>query len=1009
MVFSTVLLFLFDTNQISHTPAYMNTPDIEKLYFKETSFAGLMTHRIYNVLLYASKYDAFVLEEDGRIDELIFNEYTSLNLRYPPRFKHVSTAEDANAQLRDRKYDLIISMPSGDSINPFQWAKTVKNQYPDIPIVVLTPFSRSVSERIAREDLSAIDYVFSWLGNSDILLAIIKLIEDRMNVEEDVDSVGVQVVLYVEDSIRWYSSIVPHLYKYVFKQSRSFMTEALNEHEQMLRMRGRPKILLARTYEEGVAIYEKYKNNMLGVITDISYTQNGVINKQAGIDLCRHIRESDQYIPLICVSTEDTLQALTRDVKAAFLNKMSKTLLLDLREKIAKNFGFGDFVFINPNTGEEEFRVENLKGLQDIIFKVSDESLFYHVSRNNISRWLYSRAMFPLAEFLKSVTVDTWEDNDLSRVREIIFDAIVQYRKVKNKGVVAVFQRDRFDQYSNFARIGEGSLGGKGRGLAFIDAMIKRHESLECFEHTQIMIPKTVVLCTDNFTEFMEQNQLYSVAMSDASDDEILAHFLKARIPQHVVGDLLTFLGAIKGPVAIRSSSLLEDSHYQPFAGIYSTYMVPFTPESRTHMAEMICEAIKAVYASVYYRDSKAYMTATKNVIDEEKMAIVLQEICGSAHNERFYPSFSGVGRSLNYYPIGNEKAEEGIAVIAMGLGKYIMDGGVTLRFSPEYPGNVLQTSTVEMALRETQTYFNALDLTQTRFVPKVDDGFNLLKIPVSDAEKDGTLKYLVSTYNPQDDMLQDGLYAGGRKVLTFANILKHTIFPLADILKNILRIAQQEMGRPVEIEFAVNLDYSSKKQHGFYLLQIRPIVDSKEMINENIGNIPEDNAVIVSHSALGHGVTSDLYDVLYVRPEAFKAAKSSEIVQEIERLNRQLTAENRHYILVGPGRWGSADPWLGIPVKWPHISNARLIVEAGLPNFRVDPSQGTHFFQNLTSFGVAYFTINPYRNDGYYDVDFLNSQPAEFESEWVRHVRFSSPLVMKVDGRKNKGVVLKP
>jgi Phosphoenolpyruvate synthase/pyruvate phosphate dikinase len=987
----------------------MNSPNIKKLYFKDTSFANLMKHRIYNVLLYASKYDAFVLEEDGRIDEQIFNEYTSLNLRYPPRFTLVSNEEEANALLAERKFELIISMPSGDSINPFEWAKSVKRQFPDIPIVVLTPFSRSVSQRLANEDLSAIDYVFSWLGNSDILLAIIKLIEDRMNVEEDVKSVGVQVILFVEDSIRWYSSIVPHLYKFVFKQSRSFMTEALNEHEQMLRMRGRPKILLARSYDEGLAIYEKYKHNMLGVITDVSYPQNGVKNKVAGINLCKEIRLQDNFIPLIVESAEEANHEAADNVKAAFLNKMSKAFLLELREKITDNFGFGDFVFINPLTGEEEARIQNLRGLQETIFSISDESLYYHVSRNNISRWLYSRAMFPLAEFLKNISVDNDVTTDLGTIRQIIFDAIVNYRRVKNRGVVAVFQRDRFDQYSNFARIGEGSLGGKGRGLAFIDAMIKRNESFEKFENAQITIPKTVVLCTDIFTEFMELNELYPIALSDLNDEEILKQFLKARLPKQLIADLHAFLGAINSPIAVRSSSLLEDSHYQPFAGIYSTYMVPYNPTSKTHMLVMITEAIKAVYASVFYRDSKAYMTATKNIIDEEKMGIVLQEICGNAYGNRFYPSFSGVARSLNYYPIGAEKPEDGIANIAIGLGKYIMDGGMSLRFSPAYPNNILQTSTLELALRETQTHFNALDLKQTCFVPQVDDGFNLLKISVPDAEKDGTLRYIASTYSPLDNVIQNGLYEGGRKIVTFANILQHNVFPLANILKEVLHIAQAEMGRPIEIEFAVNLDYSPAKQHVFYLLQIRPIVDSKEMINEDIGSIHEENAIITCNSALGHGITNDLYDLVYVKPEAFNAAKNPLIMREVEQVNRQLISENRHYILVGPGRWGSADPWLGIPVKWSHISNARLIVESGLANYRIDPSQGTHFFQNLTSFGVAYFTINPYLKEGTYDTEFLNAQPAVYESEYIRHIRFEKPMVMKVDGRKNKGIVLKP
>ncbi len=984
-------------------------PGLGKLYFKDTSFVNLMKHRIYNVLLYASKYDVFVLEEDGRIDEQLFNEYTALNLRYPPRFTLVSSEEEANNLLNERSFELIISMPSGDSINPFNWAKGVKHKFPLVPIVVLTPFSRSVSKRIANEDLSSIDYVFSWLGNSDLLLAIIKLVEDSMNVKEDVESVGVQTILFVEDSIHFYSSILPHLYKYIFRQSQSFMTEALNEHEQMLRMRGRSKILLARNYEEATSLYEKYKDNILGVVTDVSYFQGGEKNKLAGINLCKQIRKTDRKIPLIIQSTDAENETLANEVGASFLHKTSRTFLLELRGIITNNFGFGNFILINPVTGTVEASISNLKDLQNSILQLSDETLYYNVSRNNISRWLYSRAMFPLAEFVKKTNPSKNDPEELKKLRHAIYEAILHYRKLKNRGVVAIFRRERFDQFSNFARIGNGSLGGKGRGLAFIDAMIKRNEQFENFENTTITIPKTVVICTDVFSEFMESNKLYSIALLDIDDEEILKHFLKARLPKHLIADLFAFLGAISSPLAIRSSSLLEDSHYQPFAGIYSTYMVPYNAESKTQMLEMVTEAVKAVYASVYYRDSKAYMTATKNVIDEEKMAVVLQEICGNKYENRFYPSFSGVARSLNYYPIGAEKPEDGIANIAMGLGKYIVDGGTTLRFSPAYPHNVLQTSTLDFALRETQTFFNALDLSNMQFIPQVDDGFNLSKISVRDAEKDGTLKFIASTFNVEDQTIYDGIYPGGRKIITFANILEHDVFPLANILSEVLSVSQLEMSRHIEIEFAVNLDYSSEKQHLFYLLQIRPIIDNKEFINEDIGTIPTEDAIITSTSTLGHGITNDIYDIVYVNHEMFSASNNRLIMYDIEKINKMLCSENRNYILVGPGRWGSSDEWLGIPVKWPQISNARLIVETSFSNYRIDPSQGTHFFQNLTSFGVSYFTINPHINDGSFDVDFLKEQPAAFETKYVRHVRFEKPLVIKIDGRKNIGVVLKP
>lgn len=982
--------------------------DLKQLYFKDTSFANLMQKRIYNILLLASKYDAFALEEDGRIDEQIFNEYTSLNLRYPPRFTLVSSEDDAMEQLKERNFDLIISMPSGDSINPFEWAKIIKKRYSEIPIVVLTPFSREVSRRLSREDLSAIDYVFSWLGESNLLLAITKLLEDKMNVDEDVESVGVQVILFVEDSIRFYSSILPKLYRFVFKQSRSFMTEALNDHEQMLRMRGRPKILLARTYEEAVDLYQKYKNNMLGVITDISFKKNGKKTPRVGFELCEMIRREKKDMPFIVESSEESNRKIAEQLNLYFINKNSKTMHRELRTAISDYFGFGDLVFSNPNTGEEECRVRNLKDLQDSIFKISDDLLYEQLSHNKISQWLYSRAMFPLAEFLRDISIGQNNAENIQRARQIIFGAIVAYRKTKNRGVVAIFQKDRFDQYSNFARIGNGSLGGKGRGLAFIDSMIKRNTQLDEFDGVQITVPKTLVLCTDVFLEFMESNQLYPIALSDASDEEILKEFLAARLPQSVREDLNAFLNVIKAPLAVRSSSLLEDSHYQPFAGIYSTYMVPYDENDFERMYPNVCQAVKAVYASVYYKASKAYMRATQNVIDEEKMAVVLQEICGQSYGSRYYPSFSGVVRSLNYYPIGEEKAEDGIANVAMGLGKYIVDGGMTLRFSPKHPHHVLQTSTLDFALRETQTYFYALDQSKKDFVPEVDDSFNLLKVSVRDAEQDGSLRLLASTYDVYDQVLYDGIYDGGRKVITFANILQHNAFPLAEILQEVLRISQMEMGRPVEIEFAVNLDYNQNTSY-FYLLQIRPIVDTKEVISEEVGTIPKENLVISSENALGHGIDNSVYDIIYVKPETFNPSYNQMIAYEVEKLNEKMQKENRHYVLVGPGRWGSNDTWLGIPVKWPHISNARVIVESGLSNYRIEPSQGTHFFQNLTSFGVSYLTINPYNNDGFYDLDYLNSLPVHEETTYLRHVRFKKPIVIKVDGRKSLGVILKP
>ncbi len=984
------------------------TPNIRQLYFKDTSFANLMQRRIYNILLIASQYDTFMLEDDGRVDEQIFNEYVSLNLRYPPRFTLATNQEEALAQLKERRFELIISMPTGDS-DTFTHAKEIKAKHPNIPIVVLTPFSRAVSQRIANEDLSAIDYVFSWLGNTNLLVAIIKLLEDKMNVENDVREVGVQVLLFVEDSIRFYSSILPHLYQIVFKQSREFMTEALNDHQRMLRMRGRPKIMLARSYEEALSIYGQYKDNMLGIISDVSFNQNGAKNKQAGIELCRTIRKLDKFVPLLLQSSESENKQLADEMQVGFIDKNSKTIEQELRDHMMREFGFGDFIFRNPDTYEELARIANLRELQDSIFDIPDNSLRYHVTNNHISRWLYSRALFPVAEFLKSMTIE--DTDDLNEVRHIIFEAIVQYRKIKNRGIVAVFQRDRFDKYSNFARIGEGSMGGKARGLAFLDSLIKRNTELENIENLEVVIPKTVVLCTDIFDEFMESNKLYPIALSDLPDEDILQHFLKAQMPRRLLADFIAFFEAIDSPIAVRSSSLLEDSHYQPFAGIYNTYMIPYIKGAKAHTLRMLNDAIKGVYASVFFKDSKAYMQATSNVIDNEKMAIVLQEVCGNDYSGKYYPSFSGVARSVNFYPIEPERPEDGIANIALGLGKYIVDGGTTLRFSPAHPNNILQLSTLDLALRETQTKFCALDLTNQNFNLQTDDACNLLKLSVGDAEKDGTLKLIASTFDPQDQIIRDGIYEGGRKIISFANILQHDAVPIAAALQKILEIGHREMGRHVEIEFAVNLPTQSNPQSTFYLLQIRPIVDSREVITENLAAIPQEQTLISTPSALGHGITCDVFDVVYVKPETFSASQNQLIAYDIEKLNRQLVDEGKSYILIGPGRWGSSDVWLGIPVKWPHISGARLIVEAGLTNYRIDPSQGTHFFQNLTSLHVGYFTVNSYLKEGggFYDSDFLNAQPAVAETKYIRHVRFSKPLVIKINGKKSLGVVMKP
>ena len=973
-------------------------PNLREIVLRDTPFARLMTKRIYNVLLIATRYDAFTLEDDGRVDELIFNEYTSLSLRYPPRFTRVTDEEAALAELENHNYELVIVMPNMAGRDIFAAAASIKERYPDLPIVVLTPFSREVRERIAQADLTAIDYVFAWLGNPELLLAIIKLIEDKWNADDDLAEVGVQSILLVEDSVRFYSSALPHLYRIVLEQSREFSKEALNEHLKTLRMRGRPKIMLARSFEEAMQVLDNYGDNLLGIVSDMSFMRNGEKDALAGYALAKMVKERDAHLPFILESSEAGNADYAKRLGVPFIHKNSKTYPQDLRQIIMDQFGFGDFIIRDPQTGKEILRITNLKDLQQNLYNIPDEALRNHLSHNHFSRFFYSRAMFPPAELLKRVDVSEYAEMD--EARRFIFDIIVEYRRIKNSGVVAEYRKDRFDAYSNFARIGNGSLGGKGRGLAFMGTLVAGHPRLDD-DRICVNIPRTVVICTDIFDEFMDRNGLYPIALSDSSDAEILAAFERGVLPEALLDDLLALFDVVAHPIAVRSSGVLEDAHYQPFAGVYATYMVPRVSDKQAMLA-MLRSAIKAVYASVFFKDSKAYMTATQNLIDQEKMAIVLQEVVGSEHGQYFYPTLSGVARSINFYPVGEEKPEDGVAKVALGLGAYIVDGGKSLRFCPAYPHNILQLSELRTVLREGQKEFFALDLSMLGQAPETDTEYNIRHLPVAAADDSETLRYAFSTLSLEDQRLTPGGTGAGRRVVTFSNILEYDAFPLARVISDLLRIGSRGMGRPVELEYA--MDIREGKAY-FYLLQIRPIVD----VSEETELTPDDlsrPALISSTSVLGNGMVEDVHYILYVRSDRFDALRSRDIAAEIGNINEQLTARGESYVLVGPGRWGSSDPALGIPVKWSHISGAKAVVECGLEDFRVDASEGTHFFQNLTSFGVGYFTIRPYQGDGTFDEARLNALPAEYESHSLRLVKFPTPLFIKMDGRHSRGIV---
>ncbi len=970
-----------------------------------------MQRRIRRVLMICSSYDAYTLEEDGRIEVQIYKEYVDLNLSNPPAFTWVTSSAEALSLLsgeNESDYDLIISMFNIGDMDVFEFSKIIKIERPEIPFVLLTHFSKELYKKIENADKSAIDYIFSWHGNADLILAIIKLFEDRMNADSDITGSGVQSILLVEDSIRYYSTYLPAIYKLVLQQSAEFLKEALNEQQQKLRKRARPKILLATNYNEAVEIYEKYKENLLGVISDVAF----IINKNdpassekldAGIDLCKLIKHDDPHMPFLLQSSQESMREVAKELGVGFLEKYSKTLLIELSEYISDEFAFGDFVFRDLSSGEIIGKAKDLKDLQQLVMEIPEEVLLFHGSRNRLSKWMFSRGLFSLAAKVKAAHQSHFTNTD--QLREFIVQQIKEYRIVLGHGVVARFDRNSYNSYIWFARLGEGSLGGKARGIAFVNSMLQKYNLLNKYEGVKIMIPRTVVIATDYFDEFIKINGLQYVINSEISDDEILSEFVSSRLPENLVSDLRVFINNASGPLAVRSSSKLEDSHFQPFAGIYSTYMIPHT-KNKDQMLRLLGKAIKSVYASIYFASSRAYLIATSNLLSEEKMGVVLQDVVGTEDNGYFFPTISGVARSVNYYPIGSEKAEEGIVNIAFGLGKLVVEGGKTLRFSPSHPKHILQLSTPQLTLRDTQNEMYALDLKPEEFKTSVDDAVNLKKFDVNSVKHFRNMNFVASTWDMQSQSIIDSNLEEGRKLITFSHILKYDTLPLSQILCDLLRICHKEMNSAVEIEFAVNMDVPKGEDAVFSLLQIRPITGNNDNKSLDWNSIDTEKSIIYAQKALGIGAIENIEDIVYVRESNFDSSHTLEIADEINRLNQKFKEEDKHYILVGPGRWGSSDPWLGIPIKWPQISEAKVIVECGMENYRIEPSQGTHFFQNLTSFGVGYLTVNPYMGDGKMDFSTLDSFTPEYESKYIRHVKFDKPLFIFVDGRKNKAII---
>lgn len=976
---------------------------------KGRDYSQLMSRRIRRILLVCNSYDSYTLEEDGRLEVQITQEYSELNLSNPPSITRVeSTIEALKLIEAGEEFDLVITMYNVGEMDVYTFSHEMKRICPKTPVVLLTNFSKEIYRQIEQADTSDLDYVFCWNNSTDLIIAIIKLIEDSMNADHDILEFGVQTILLVEDSIRYYSTYLPAIYKLVLQQNGASVRDALNEQQQIARKRARPKILMATNYTDAVNMYERYKNNLLGVISDVGF----VINKgddpsteklDAGIDLCNLIRKDNPTMPFLMQSSQESMQEIAEQLGVGFVVKHSKTLIHEIGEYIGREFAFGDFVLTNPETGDEIARAEDLLALEKLLRAIPDTTLYNVVTTTYLSKWLLSRGIFSLGNSFRELTLKEF-NNDIAAVRQFLTDSIRDYRIKQGLGVVAKFSPDTYNDAIWFSRLGNGSIGGKARGLAFMNHILQQYGLYSEWDRVRVMVPRTLVITTEYFDRFIIENGLQYVVNADLTDAEILSEFVASSLPQELMESLRAFIRHVKKPIAVRSSSKLEDSYFQPFAGIYSTYMIPHT-ENEDQELRLLSKAIKSVYASVYFASSRAYITATANVISEEKMAIVLQEICGSEDQGYFFPTLSGVARSLNFYPIGYERPEEGIAKVAFGLGKAVVDGEQVLRFSPKYPQHILQTSTAELTMRETQQTMYALNLQPDKFKTSIDDAINLEKINIAECSKFRNIKHVASTWDMQSMRLTDSPLAEGIKVVTFARILKYNTFPLADILCRLLEIGQKEMKTCVEIEFAANLDRGNRFAI-FNVLQIRPIASAAAETNMDWSSVDPESALIYSQSALGTGYVEGVQDIIYLRSENFDPSKTQIIADEVTRLNSKMREEGRGYLLSGFGRWGSSNPWLGVPIKWSDISEVKVIVECGLDNFRIEPSQGTHFFQNMTSFGVGYMTVNPYAGDGKLDFGTLDAMPALYESDYIRHVRFDRPLEICIDGVKNKAVV---
>lgn len=969
-------------------------------------FQDLVRHRIENILLVSSMYDSFILAEDGRLYESLLNEYMGLNLTDAPGITRVSSGHEAISMLReDKRFNLIISSLRLEDMHALDFAKMIKEADIDVPAVLLTYDTRALSDLMADNDLSVFDMVFVWQGDFRIFLAIIKCIEDRLNVEHDTSLVGVQCIILIEDNVRFYSSYLPIIYTELMRHSQSLISEGVNTAHKLLRMRARPKILHCETYEEAWDYYEKYHDYILGVISDMQFPRKGGMDMRAGVDLARSIKVSHPDIPILLQSRDPRNKKWADQLDVSFLLKNSPTLLKDLRKFMKEHFSFGDFVFCNPD-GTEIGRAKDIRGLEKMLHTVPEESIRYHGQHNHFSNWLKARTEFLLAYKLRPRKVSDYAS--MSDLRQYLIRSIRELRLAQHQGSVIDFDPETFDPTSSFARIGGGSLGGKGRGLAFVNSMIYSYLLQNRFDRTKVNVPPSVVVGTDVFDQFMMDNNLWDIALMSFDDGDIERKFLDGAFSNEVVGSLRALLELADYPLAVRSSSLLEDSQYQPFAGIYRTEMLPNNHNDIRVRLEQLLTAVKRVYASTFCNAAKSYMKPTPYRLEEEKMAVIIQKLVGSRHSRRFYPHFAGAACSHNYYPISPMTAEDGIASVALGLGSMVMEGGQSLRFSPKYPQHVIQFSSVEEILANSQKQFYALEL-PPKTAKSDGQASRIVRLDLKTAEKDGTLAPMASTYSTENNTIYDGISRRGSRVVSFAPILKHELFPLPEILELVLKFGTRGMSSPVEIEFAVNMVDEEAKDHEFCVLQMRPTVVTYQRDDLSIRETDESRMLCRSEQVLGDGLITNIRDILYVDIDTFDRSASREVASEIGKLNADLAAKETPYIVVGLGRWGSSDPWLGLPVTWDQISGARVMVETGFKDRRVEPSQGTHFFQNLISFRIGYFTIDTVANNGFLDWNWLHAQKPVKKLKFTRHLRFDKAMVVQMNGRDHEGVILKP